>query len=460
MIRTTAAALGALAALSIPAGALAAGPVERRLHVGQAEASSYDKNDWNRFEENYLPLYVADDDPVTAWTEGAEGDGPGQWLRLHHSTMKGATRVRLKIRNGYQKSPKLFAANARARKVSIKLLPGGATVERELTDSQGWQEVVVEQPSGELSGLELKIVSTFPGKKYADLCISDVQLFVTAETPDNPAYEKSVFERVKKWKSDRVAAAAAFKKAATGRPLPVAPAYQSDKTETTYARGECEDFFCHAKESIARIDGPKLGEGERAAATLLTRELAGKLASWQPVQLVADAQPVPAIDGTCTPGFASCEFDTCDDPQLPLEHKPLLERSGYRLLEMKEAQPISALLGDNFGKLKECQRDEPKTFTFASRQGADKAVRALLVVTCGLTEGREGEYPSRTEQLLVYGDDGRLRLTANRYLATSYRWEGDAAAPRIAGGSFTTPMSVGTWKAAVQVAKGPGSAGK
>ena len=29
---------------------------ERRLHVAGAEASSYLVNDWNKFQENYLPL--------------------------------------------------------------------------------------------------------------------------------------------------------------------------------------------------------------------------------------------------------------------------------------------------------------------------------------------------------------------------------------------------------------------
>jgi hypothetical protein len=38
-------------------------PKERRLHVANAEASSYLINDWNKFQENYLPLYVGDDDP-------------------------------------------------------------------------------------------------------------------------------------------------------------------------------------------------------------------------------------------------------------------------------------------------------------------------------------------------------------------------------------------------------------
>jgi hypothetical protein len=50
---------------------------ERRLHVAAAESSSYLINDWNKFQENYLPLYVGDDDPRTAWSLKTEGIGNG-----------------------------------------------------------------------------------------------------------------------------------------------------------------------------------------------------------------------------------------------------------------------------------------------------------------------------------------------------------------------------------------------
>src|SRR5512143_3727607 len=99
----------------------AADPTERRLHADQVSASSFLWNDWNRFQENYHPLYVSDDDPKTAWVEGVEGNGAGEWLRLRVTEMDGATQVRLHVRNGYQKSASLFAANARPKDVTIKL---------------------------------------------------------------------------------------------------------------------------------------------------------------------------------------------------------------------------------------------------------------------------------------------------------------------------------------------------
>src|SRR4051812_47923191 len=90
---------------------------ERRPHLAAAEASSYLVNDWNRFQENYLPLYLGDDDAKTAWNLKTEG--VGEWVRVHVTPMEGATRVRLKVRNGYQKSDKLFAANSRAHGLTV-----------------------------------------------------------------------------------------------------------------------------------------------------------------------------------------------------------------------------------------------------------------------------------------------------------------------------------------------------
>src|SRR6186997_155240 len=197
----------ALLSLLLPAVALAE-PVERRLHADQAAASSFLWNDWNRFQENYHPLYIGDDDPKTAWVEGVEGNGEGEWIRLAVSELDGATRVRLRLRAGYHKSKSLFAANARPRDVTIKLSPSEVTKKVTLEDrGDGWQEVLVDQPAGKLDGVELVIGSVYPGSKYTDTCISDAQIFVTAETRENPAFEKSKLAKILAWKGERAEAA-------------------------------------------------------------------------------------------------------------------------------------------------------------------------------------------------------------------------------------------------------------
>src|SRR6187551_3670010 len=211
-----------IAAPSPPAPAKPHPAKERRLHVANAEASSYLVNDWNKFQENYLPLYVGDDDPKTAWSLKTEG--VGDWLRVHTTQMEGAIRLRLKIRNGYQKSPKLFEANSRAKELTVTLLPSKKTVDVTLTDTQGWQDIAVDQPAGPLEAVELKVKSVYAGKKYDDLCISDVQLFATATSSDNPAFEKQRLTKIVTWKKERVAAAKLFQ-TKLGHSLPIEAQY-------------------------------------------------------------------------------------------------------------------------------------------------------------------------------------------------------------------------------------------
>ncbi|HEX4460661.1 MAG TPA: hypothetical protein VIA18_21930, partial [Polyangia bacterium] len=203
--------------------------LERRLHFEKVEASSFLFNDWNKFQENYHPSYIGDDDPATAWVEGGKGPGVGEWVRLDVARMQGATQARVRIRNGYQKSDRLFKANARAKTVTIVLLPSRAKLQAALADREGWQEVIVPQASGPLDGVEIHIDAVYPGTKYDDLCLSDAQLYVTATTPDNPAFERAHLEAILRWKKERAAAATLFKQE-SGKTLPIAPQYRATKT--------------------------------------------------------------------------------------------------------------------------------------------------------------------------------------------------------------------------------------
>src|SRR5580765_7652340 len=218
-------------------------PKERRLHVASAEASSYLVNDWNKFQENYLPLYVGDDDPHTAWSLKTEGIG--EWVRVHVTPMEGATKLRMKIRNGYQKTPRLWEANSRAKELTVTLLPSKKTVDVTLADKSDWQEIAVDQPTGAFEAVELKVKSVYPGKKYDDLCISDVQLFVTATSSDNPAFEKQRLANIATWKKERVAAAKMFK-TKLGQSLPIAAQYVAT-TRDTAEDASCgrEDVACY-----------------------------------------------------------------------------------------------------------------------------------------------------------------------------------------------------------------------
>jgi hypothetical protein len=424
--------------------ALAAEPVERRLYPAAVEASSFLWNDFNKFQENYHPNYLVDGDPKTAWVEGAKGAGAGEWVRLKLTPLEGATQVRLKLRNGYQKSPGLFRANARAKTVTVKVLPGGAAKQVALKDAEGWQDVTVAVPAQKVEAVELRVDEVYPGTKYEDLCLSDAQVFVTATTRDNPAFEKAKLDQIKKWKAERVAAAKAFKGEAA-KSMPVAAQY---KSETIDARPEGEwDVWAACEDGYARCLVEKGLERARARASArfhgaLDRAIAaakGEFAGFVPVQLAgSDKRTIPAVDGLCAAEiWWGLEGPYCSEGVwgAPMDGRLSLFRADtLGTLEVKDApKPVQAMGAD----IPACKREQASTLAWA-RSEADasgkQTVRELLVVRCGLVESRDGMNPVAETQLLVYGDDGRLALTAGRAYVTTYAWRDADGRASVAGG--------------------------
>ncbi|WP_408890998.1 NADase-type glycan-binding domain-containing protein [Myxococcus faecalis] len=186
-----------------------------RLHPRRVTASTFLENGWNKHAQNYLPLYVADDDPATAWVEGAKGRGEGEALEWWGPSLTRAKVFRVFVRNGYQKSEKLYRANARPRKVKLEpLVQGetgpqttGAPVEAELRDVLGWQEVRVPVPE-RVGGVRLTLVSTYPGATYDDTCLSDLRVYVEGEDPYKAEAETAAFEQVRAYAYERKMAAA------------------------------------------------------------------------------------------------------------------------------------------------------------------------------------------------------------------------------------------------------------
>jgi hypothetical protein len=435
-------------AAAVPA---APGPAkERRLHVASAEASSYLVNDWNKFQENYLPLYVGDDDPKTAWSLKTEGIG--EWLRVHTTQMEGASKLRMKLRNGYQKTPKLFEANSRAKELTVTLLPSKRTVDVTLTDSEGWQEIIVDQPAGPLESVELKVKSVYAGKKYDDLCISDVQLYVTATSSDNPAFEKQRLTKIVTWKKERVAAAKLFQ-TKLGQSLPIEAQYvavpvggNGDQFPSKCAEAGELCFMAHA---VGRAGNGKDMKKHTPALRMAADLVAAKFASMPPVRVsVRDKRPFPAVDGLCTPSIDSCLEDPCTS-RLPL---PIGGQLGYldaNALALVEQTGLPSFSDVSANKPPQCKRAEATTFAWARRDATPAGVaaevgrlRALLLVKCGMVEGREGSFPSSRSQLLVYGADGRLEVVANMNNAAALDWKTGGDGPKLAG-AFVAGLSSG-----------------
>lgn len=417
-------------------------PIERRLHSDAFEASSFLWNDWNRFQENYHPNYVGDDDAKTGWVEGAEGSGAGQWLRIAVTPLEQTSKVRLRIRNGYQKSGPLFKANARVKELEVRLVPGNKAQVATLADKQGWQELVIEQPAGPLREIELHVRSVYEGSKYEDLVISDVQVFATSRNRDNPAFEKSKRQNLLDWRKARLAAAKLFK-AGGGNALPLHSSYRATRgaipaVAADLPRGDMAGLIASAAAD------PAFAEWKDSLAA--AAGMVGDLDSLVPAQISPmDSATLPSVDGfeTLDLGSAAEGYVNEGAMRLPLlGHVSAFSATKLRVLDQK-GRSYSEYGENAWGK--NCRDASWVKRVKASEATGPDRVAGLLVARCGETEGREGPYITRADQLMVFAKDGRLALVVGNGYLDAYRWE---AGGKIAGGRALL------WDSVVDLRKG------
>ena len=408
-----------------------AAPVERRLYSDTVEASSFLWNDWNKYVENYHPNYVGDDDPTTGWVEGDAGSGAGEWLRVQLTPLEQTTRVRLRVRNGYQKSKPLFAANARAKDVVVRLLPSKVERKVTLTDQDGWQELTIEQPSGPVRAVELQVASVYEGTKYKDLVISDVQVFATSEIADNPSFEKAKRKTLMTWRAERLAAAKAYRANQDG--LPMYGGYKVTSTE----RSEVCEVDCEIAGMIASAAAdPDFKEWKEALA--VAKSVAAELDSLPAAQVVPGRTKLPVPDGFDRPtldNMAGFEGPWYQDATLRL---PLIDSTAalfagqLKVLDIKGKQTPTqfAAAAD-----RRCKGEVAWVKRASSREKTGPStVQALVIGRCGKIEGRDGFYPAAALQLLVYHPDGRLALVVSDGAIDAYRWSVDGERPVVTGG--------------------------
>ena len=194
------------------AGALAE-PVYHRLYSPEGSATSFLRSNWNKYTENYHPTYALDDNPATAWVEGADGDGIGEVLSWEISPLSQSRSVKLRIRNGYQKSDALLTANSAPKDVVVTLWRGREKVaEKQVTLQRvsGFQEIVIETGGKGLNHIELKVSSVTPGSKYKDTCISDIETWVETDAKYNEAFELAKKSTLSAWIAERLKTAQYF----------------------------------------------------------------------------------------------------------------------------------------------------------------------------------------------------------------------------------------------------------
>ncbi|MDX1959691.1 MAG: hypothetical protein SFU98_14035 [Leptospiraceae bacterium] len=185
-----------------------------RLHSTEAFASSFLKSNWNKYEENYHPNYALDDNPSTAWVEGDSGNGEKQTITWKVSHLTTASELKLRIRNGYQKSKDLFLKNAMPKEIEVSVFDGKeevvATKNFLLENKMGWQEIVIPLNEKGIKSINLEIVSVYEGKLYKDTCISDIQTFIKSTEVYNNEVENNKFKALNSWIKERVKTAKYF----------------------------------------------------------------------------------------------------------------------------------------------------------------------------------------------------------------------------------------------------------
>ncbi len=132
----------------------------KRLHAERATATSFLESNWNKYQENYHPTYVLDDDPSTAWVEGAEGDGVGQSLTVKVSALKKANALKLVITPGYQKSKALFAANGTPTQLGLEVRSNAGDVTTKTEPASVWEFTVTDSKIG---SIRQRTLSSFIG---------------------------------------------------------------------------------------------------------------------------------------------------------------------------------------------------------------------------------------------------------------------------------------------------------
>jgi hypothetical protein len=401
--------------------------VERRLYAEQLEASSFLWSSWNRFQENYHPNYLMDGDPKTAWVEGVESSGKGEWITIPLSSVEGATTVRLRLQNGYQKSPALYKKNARFKKIQVTTLPSGETFTLSLKDKTGWQEFSFAQKEGPLHAITLTALEVYEGSKWKDLSTSELEIFVTAKTPENPSFEKSKLDKLLAWKSERVAAAEAWQKATPGS-LPIAEGYRvvEGKEVSGPSDSEWEDLSYLRRSAERALT--YLPEASDAAARAQSALDAGR-EKWVGLSVTAPKTlKFPLVDGLYAPASDEIAYGWRNDAfAIPNteKHGLLLLSTGLKTVDNKDTKHVAE---------HSCTAGQVKFWRGPKADLSSPNPRELIVEYCAEEEGREGSYYYRVTQVLEFDSEGRLVLVVSDEDAQLFSWNQDSANPKVTGG--------------------------
>jgi len=116
----------------------------------------------------YAPDNLFDKSLHTAWVEGANDEGIGEWVLIKFD---GSRMIEdIGIFNGYQKSLNLFEANNRVKELAISSSDGAKKIVL-LKDEKDLQWTPLNKKT---EWIKFKIVSVYRGNKYNDTCLTEI----------------------------------------------------------------------------------------------------------------------------------------------------------------------------------------------------------------------------------------------------------------------------------------------
>lgn len=116
---------------------------------------------------------VLDNNSGTCWCEGASGTGEGETITLTAVNPQNVGKITIK--NGLCSDRDVFYKNSRVRDCRITL-SDGTSFQYTLSGEFSEQPTVIRFNSNMVTTyIRLTILSTYPGSKYSDTCISEIK---------------------------------------------------------------------------------------------------------------------------------------------------------------------------------------------------------------------------------------------------------------------------------------------
>jgi hypothetical protein len=113
----------------------------------------------------------------TSWVEGVAGPGIGEWIELRFPATIEVHSIRMDV--GYDRDADIFAKNNRIKKVTL-IFSNGEEVELGFADARGMQTIPLVRAPGpniETTYVKAVIEEVFPGSKYDDTCLAEIEVW-------------------------------------------------------------------------------------------------------------------------------------------------------------------------------------------------------------------------------------------------------------------------------------------